>query len=151
GRLGVLSFESRNPDFLSVTHFELIKVLASQTTVALRNASLYKEVPFIGLLEPLLQKKHKFMAMDKRRRSTYGALAVATMLFLILCPLPMRVVGDATATPQSTATIQTPVDGVVARVYVREGDQVKAGTILADLEDWDYRSALASAEAKYAT
>src|SRR5205085_7440855 len=66
GRLGVLSFESRTPDFLSVTHFELIKVLASQTTVALRNASLSKEVPFIGLLEPLLPKKHKFMAMHIR-------------------------------------------------------------------------------------
>jgi RND family efflux transporter MFP subunit len=151
GRLGVLSFESRNPDFLSDTHFELIKVLASQTTVALRNASLYKEVPFIGVLEPLLQKKHEFMAMDSRRRSTYVVLAVATALFLVLCPLPLRVVGDATVTPETTSKIQTPVDGVVSRVFVREGDAVKAGTILADLEDWDYRSALASAQAKYAT
>ena len=30
GRLGILSFESRNPDFLSDAHFEFIKVLAGQ-------------------------------------------------------------------------------------------------------------------------
>ena len=42
-------------------------------------------------------------------------------------------------------------DGVVAKVFVREGDAVKAGTVIADLEDWDYRSALAAANAKHAT
>lgn len=151
GRMGVLAFESRNPDFLTDTHFELIKVLASQASVALRNASLYKEVPFIGILEPLLHRKHEFMEMDKRRRGAYVVLAVATALFLALCPLPMRVVGDAVVTPQTTAKIQTPVDAVVAKVYVKEGDSVKAGTVIADLEDWNPRSALAAAQAKYET
>lgn len=151
GRMGVLAFESRNPDFLSETHFELIKVLASQASVALRNASLYKEVPFIGILEPLLQRKHAFMEMDKKRRGAYAVLAVATALFLVLCPLPMRVAGDAVVTPQTTAKIQTPVDAVVAKVYVKEGDPVKAGTVIADLEDWNARGALAAAQAKFET
>jgi RND family efflux transporter MFP subunit len=151
GRMGVLAFESRNPDFLSDTHFEMIRVLASQASVALRNASLYKEVPFIGVLEPLLQKKHAFMAMDKRRRGAYAVLAAAAALFLALCPLPMRVVGDAVVTPQTTSKIQTPVDAVVRNVYVKEGDSVKAGTVLADLEDWNQRSALAAAQAKFDT
>jgi RND family efflux transporter MFP subunit len=46
------------------------------------------------------------------------------------------------------AQIQPEVEGVVARVHVREGDEVKRGTVLADLEDWDYRATLAAAEAK---
>src|SRR5579872_419822 len=33
GRVGVLSFESSDPDFLTVAHLEMIKVLASQATV----------------------------------------------------------------------------------------------------------------------
>jgi RND family efflux transporter MFP subunit len=33
-------------------------------------------------------------------------------------------------------------------VLVREGDRVTRGTVLAEMEDWDYRGALASAEAK---
>src|SRR5216683_1390276 len=60
GRLGILLFESSDPDFLAEAHLEMLKVLASQATVALRNASLYKEVPFIGLLGPILQRKTKF-------------------------------------------------------------------------------------------
>jgi len=37
---------------------------------------------------------------------------------------------------------------VVRNVYVREGDPVTRGTIVADMEDWDYRAALSSAQAK---
>ncbi|MEO5937202.1 MAG: efflux RND transporter periplasmic adaptor subunit, partial [Terriglobales bacterium] len=151
GRLGILSFESRNPGFLTDTHFELIKVLASQATVALRNASLYTEVPFIGILEPLLQKRNEFMRMEGRRRTATVILAVAAVLFLAVFPLPMRVVGDSTVAPESTAKVQAAVEGVVKTVYVKEGDPVKAGTILAELDDWEFRSALAGAQAKYAT
>lgn len=151
GRMGILSFESRKPDFLSDTHFEMIKVLASQATVALRNASLYTEVPFIGILEPLLQKRNEFMRMEGRRRSAVIALAVAAVLFLAVFPLPMRVVGDSTVAPESTAKVQAAVEGIVKRVYVKEGDPVKAGTILADMDDWEFRSALAAAQAKHAT
>ena len=149
GRLGVLSFESSDPDFLSVAHLEIIKVLAGQATVALRNASLYRDVPFINLLEPLLQKKRRFLALEKRRRWLMTALGVAVGLFLIVCPLPMRVSGDATVASVRTAQVQAGVDGVVKNVYIHEGDQVRQGAVLAELEDWNYRADVAAAEAKY--
>jgi RND family efflux transporter MFP subunit len=149
GRLGVLSFESSDPDFLTVAHLEIIKVLAAQATVALRNASLYREVPFINLLEPLLQRKKRFLAMEKRRRRLMIALGVAVALFLFFCPLPMRVSGDATVASARTAQVQAGVDGVVKGVYVHEGDQVRQGAVLAELEDWNYRADLAAANAKY--
>jgi RND family efflux transporter MFP subunit len=151
GRLGVLSFESRNPDFLTEAHFEFINVVASQATVALRNASLYEEVPLIGVLEPIIQKKKQFMAMEARRRRTYLALAAAVVVFLVFVPLPMRVAGDATVSPQSSSDVQAEVEGVVRKVYVHEGDHVAKGTILAELNDWDYRAALAAAQAKRET
>ena len=151
GRVGILSFESSNPDFLSEAHLEMIKVLAGQATVALRNAQMYKEVPFIGVLEPVLQRKRRFMRMEKRRRAATLAVAAAAVLFLVLCPVPMRVSGEARAAPIASAEIMPEVEGVVSRVYVHEGEAVKAGTILADLEDWNYRAALAAAQAKYST
>ena len=149
GRLGVLSFESVDPDFLTVAHLEIIKVLAGQATVALRNASLYREVPFINLLAPLLQKKKRFLAMEKRRRRLMIALAGAVALFLVFCPLPMRVSGDATVASARTEQVQAGVDGVVKNVYVHEGDHVRQGAVLADLETWNYRADLAAAEARY--
>ena len=149
GRLGILSFESSDPDFLTVAHLEIIKVLAGQATVALRNASLYREVPFINVLEPLLQRKKRFLAMEKRRRRLVIGLAAAAGLFLILCPLPMRVEGNATIAPVRSAQVQASVDGVVKNVFIREGDFVRQGTVLAELEDWNYRADLADAQAKY--
>ena len=71
GRLGVLSLESSDFDFLTDAHMEMIKILGGQATVALRNAAMYREVPFIGILEPVLERKRKFLALEKRRR---GAL-----------------------------------------------------------------------------
>ncbi|HXY03158.1 MAG TPA: GAF domain-containing protein, partial [Terriglobales bacterium] len=68
GPLGILSFESSDPDFMTRAHFEIVRVLAAQATVALRNASLYRDVPFISVLEPVLEKKRRFFAMEKRRR-----------------------------------------------------------------------------------
>jgi len=149
GRLGVLSFESSDPDFLTAAHLEIIKVLAGQATVALRNASLYREVPFINLLEPLLQRKKRFLAMEKRRRWLMIALAVVAGLFLIFCPLPMRVSGNATVASARSAQVQAAVDGVVKNVYIHEGDHVGQGAVLAELEDWNYRADLVAAEAKY--
>ena len=151
GRLGVLSLESSDPDFLTEAHIEMIKILGGQATVALRNAAMYREVPFIGILEPVLEKKRRFMALEKRRRGALVAVAVAVLLFLIFCPIPMRVAGEATVAPAFRAQVQPEVEGVVQKVYVREGEKVKAGAILADLADWDYRAALAAAEAKYNT
>ena len=151
GRVGTLSFESSDPDFLSLAHLEMIKVLASQATVALRNASLYKEVPFIGVLEPLLQKKQKFLALEKRRRAALVAGVGALLVFLIAFPLPLRIDGTAVVAPAHAAHVGTQVEGVVRQVNVREGEAVKKGTVLASLEDWEFQSALAAAKAKYET
>jgi len=149
GRIGILSFESSDPDFLSTAHLEMIKVLAGQATVALRNATLYREVPFIDLLEPILSRKRKFLAMEKRRRMLMVGAAVAAVVFLTAVPLPLRVAGSATVAPVRSARIQPEVPGMVQRVEVQEGDAVLQGAVLAQLDDWQYRSALAEAQAKY--
>ena len=149
GRVGILSFESSDPGFLTEVHFEMIKVLSGQATVALRNASLYQEVPFIGILEPLMQRKAKFMALPGRRRAAILAMAAAGAIFLGAFPFPMRVDGSADAGAAHIAQIEPEVDGTVRKVYVHEGDYVNRAAVLADLEDWDYRAALNSARAKY--
>ncbi len=151
GRVGTLSFESSDPDFLGPAHLEMIKILTSQATVALRNASLYREVPFIDLIKPVLDRKRKFMALEKRRRALLLVGGAAALLFLLIFPLPLRVVGDASVSPAQSVLIQPEVEGVVQHVNVREGDAVSAGTVLATLSDWQYRAQLAAAQAKYET
>ncbi|HSE50313.1 MAG TPA: efflux RND transporter periplasmic adaptor subunit [Terriglobales bacterium] len=150
GRVGIITFESSDPDFLNEAHFEMIKVLAGQATVAIRNAEMYKEVPFIGILEPLLQKRDRFMRLGKRRRQTYITATVVGLVLLAVTPMPMRLDGDATVAPALRAQVQPEVEGVVRRVLVKEGERVAPGTVIAEMEDWDAKSALAAAEAKRA-
>ena len=65
----MLLYAATDPEFLDTAQTEMIKILAGQATVAIRNALLYREVPLIGLLEPLMQKKRRDSA-DQRKSAT---------------------------------------------------------------------------------
>ena len=149
GRIGVLAIESSNPDFLSIAHLEMIKVLAGQATVALRNASMYREVPFIDFIEPIMARKRKFLALERRRRLLLIAATLVVLTFLAGFPLPLRVDGSAVVAPVHTVRVQPEVGGLVEKVDVREGDTVHPGQQLAQLDDWQERIGLATAQAKY--
>jgi RND family efflux transporter MFP subunit len=149
GRVGVLAMESSDPDFLGPAHIEILQLLASQATVALRNAQMYKEVPFISVLEPVLARKRRFMAMEKKRRTLIVAACVFVLVFLVAFPFPLRVDGDAVVTPLHRVQIQPEAAGVVYRVLVHEGDNVRAGDVLAEMENWNSRYSLAEAQAKH--
>jgi RND family efflux transporter MFP subunit len=151
GRVGMYAMESSDPDFLSPAHLEILQLLASQATVALRNAQMYKEVPFISVIEPVLVRKRKFMAMQKHRRVLWYTVAALAFFFLVLCPLPMRVDGDAAVTPGQRALVQPEVAGVISKVFVKEGEHVQRGQALAQMEGWNFRSALAAADSRYET
>ncbi|MES2221508.1 MAG: GAF domain-containing protein [Acidobacteriota bacterium] len=149
GRVGLLLYQSSDPDFLDLPHTEMIKILAGQATVAIRNALLYREVPLINLLEPLMQKKQAILRSSRSRRLGYATAAVAILLFLVLCPLPMRVHGTAVVAAQHQVTIAAPSEGNVSAVYVHEGERVSAGQILGAMNDWQWRTDLAVSEERY--
>jgi multidrug resistance efflux pump/GAF domain-containing protein len=151
GRVGLLLYESSDPDFLEVAHIEMIKVLAGQTTVAIRNALLYREVPLISLLEPLVQRKQAFMRSGRKRQGVILGTVAAVILLLIFCPLPLRISGTAVVAPQSVITLAAPVEGTIANVYTREGQHVSRGEVLGTMDDWSWRNQLAAAQAKYET
>jgi GAF domain-containing protein/multidrug resistance efflux pump len=149
GRVGLLLYESSDPDFLEQAHIEMIKVLAGQTTVAIRNALLYREVPLISLLEPLVQKKQAFLRSERKRQGVILGSIVAAILLLIFCPLPLRISGTAVVAPQSVVTLAAPVEGTIANVYAREGQHVSRGEVVGTMDDWSWRNQLTSAQAKY--
>jgi len=129
----------------------MIKVLAAQATVAVRNAMLYREVPLISLIEPLVQKRAALLRTSRGRRLTVAAVFAAVVLVLVFCPLPMRVTGSAVIAPQHLVTVAAPVDGNVEAVYAHEGQRVAAGDLLASLNDWQWRTDLAASQARYQT
>lgn len=148
GRVGVLTYESSQADFLDVPHIEMIKILAGQATVAIRNALLYREVPLISLIEPLVKRKQKLLNDTRSQWMTLG-IVFECVLFLSVFPFPMRVSGNAVIAPQHIVTVAAPVDGTVSAVFAHEGQRVSAGDVIGEMNDWAWRAELVSAQAKY--
>jgi GAF domain-containing protein/multidrug resistance efflux pump len=147
GTLGVLALLSSDADFLTDNNKETVAILANQTTVAIRNAQLYQQVPLANLLQPFSQRKKKFLAaMPRSRWELYARRAAIAVALLVIVPWPMRVGTDATVVPASRQMVSAIDGGVVQRVFVHEGDAVQPGQILAQLDDGDDRVKLAEAE-----
>src|SRR5438445_3345132 len=128
GPLGVLLFEAKRADFAGPTQRELAEILANQTTVALRNAQLYNQVPLVDALGALAAKKRALMRMPQQRRRLYMAATAATLAAVTLLRWPLRVAGDHPSFRASTyAEARTLVPGTVERVLVREGMAVAGG------------------------
>jgi len=146
GKLGVLAFESREPLVFDEETRDLLQILVNQATVAVRNAQLYQQVPLAGFWKPLLERRRKLVALPKRRRNAWIAVAGAILL-VALFPWRLRIAGPARILPGSRAAVTSGVDGVVAAVHKHEGDRVDAGEVIAILRDEAYAAHLAESEA----
>jgi GAF domain-containing protein/biotin carboxyl carrier protein len=141
GTVGVLVFESAQPDFATDSQRELAAVLGNQTAVAVRNALLYQEVPLVDALGAIAAKKRQWLALPRRRRQVYAAAALLTLAAVTLIRWPLRVRGsDPVFRPAGYAEARTLVAGIVERVLVREGMAVARGAPLLQLRDAELRA-----------
>jgi multidrug efflux pump subunit AcrA (membrane-fusion protein) len=93
GVIGILLFEARQVDFASEQQRNLAAILANQTTVAIRNAQLYRQVPMADALGALAARKQALLAIPGRRRALYVAATLAVVAGLTLIRWPLRVAG----------------------------------------------------------
>ena len=85
---------------------------------------------------------------SRRREITWGALAAAALAILFLVHLPLRIAGPFTVLPEENADVRAAVEGIVEEIRVHEGDQVKAGDVIARLADKDARAELLKTQAQ---
>jgi RND family efflux transporter MFP subunit len=148
GTLGAIALLSGDADFLMPHHKETFGVLANQTTVAIRNAQLYQQVPLANILQPLAARKEKLLsAIPQGRWRVYAERTGIVAALLILVPWPVRVGTNATVVPANRRIVSTIEGGFVRHVTVHEGDAVQPGQLLAQLDDGDDRVKLAQAQA----
>nr|MBA2243583.1 GAF domain-containing protein [Gemmatimonadota bacterium] len=147
GRLGVLAFEFATPHRLSEWGREAANLLAIQTALALRNAQLYADVPFISWLEPLAERRRKLAALPGSTWLRWGAAALAVVLALALIRIPLRL---AASEASVRAAVQQPAraatGGIVDAVWIEEGQQVAAGAPVLRLRDEELLRRLREAE-----
>ncbi len=145
GKLGVLSFESREPLLFDEETRGLLQILVNQATVAVRNAQLYQQVPLAGFWKPLLEKRRQVLAIPRRRRLSWTIGTALGLVLLTVVPWPLRVGGPARVLPGRRAAVTSLVDGIIGTVSRREGDVVGAGDTIATLRSDGYEAELAAA------
>lgn len=151
GTLGVIALLSGDADFLTDTNRETVAILANQTTVAIRNAQLYQQVPLANFLQPLAERKKKLLSAVMQGRTLLYAERIGLIaLLLIVVPWPLRLGTDATVVPAERRMVSTIEGGIVQHVFVHEGDTVQPGQVLAQLYNGGNRVKLAEAEAALA-
>ncbi|MGN7613527.1 GAF domain-containing protein [Magnetococcales bacterium HHB-1] len=147
GTLGVGWLESDLADFASGSKKDILYVLGSQATVALRNASLFQSVPFGEFLGKVGKKSQKLISGWRR-----VAMIVLTLLSMIAAlhylPIFRAVTGPCTIEARFGEGVFLPVAGKIKQVYVREGDEVKAGDLLVELDDAPIRLRLIESESR---
>jgi RND family efflux transporter MFP subunit len=145
GCVGVLALLSEQPDFLTASNLELLSILASQTTVAVRNARLYQEVPLASFLRPFLKSKQRLEEVTHGRWVELSWKAAVVIGLLVIIPWKFRIQTNATVVPAERRVVSAEVNGVIQSVPVREGQRVHAGEVVASLVDSDYRVLLEGA------
>ena len=147
GELGRLLFEFGEPDVLDERMREATAILANQAALALRNAQLYADVPFISVLEPIAQKRRALMALPAPVLVKYGAGILVVLALLVLVRIPLRVSASAAVVH---AAVQLPARagaaGVIEAMLVREGDRVAVGQPIARLRNETLLARIAEAE-----
>ncbi|MGB0036069.1 MAG: efflux RND transporter periplasmic adaptor subunit [Candidatus Acidiferrales bacterium] len=81
----------------------------------------------------LREKKEKYMAWKMTRVQQVGLLGV--VLLLLIPPVPVNVSTDLVLEPGRQAQVRADSPGLVREVFVRQGDEVQAGQVLAVLDN----------------
>ena len=116
--------------------------------------SLRKAVPVVRAW--VRQQRENYMAWKITRAQQFGALGVA--LLLLLPPFSSKVTTQLLLEPGKDAHVRAEVDGEVQQVFVRQGQEVQAGQVLAILQNPEIEAqakvlaqelALASSDLRY--
>jgi GAF domain-containing protein len=134
GRLGTLYLESKELDAFLEVEREQLGLLANQTTVALRNAQLYDQVPFIGVVERVGGWKRQLVGTGGRPLLRRLGIQAAVVTAILLVPWGVRVKPPETVLlPGERTPVRATVAGLIDEVRIEEGKEVSAGQILAVL------------------
>lgn len=149
GVLGIVLFESDEAGFANGSKADMLHILASQATVALRNASLFNSIPFSAVLSSVGQKSQSWISGWKRQ---VAIIAIILSLFTALHYLPIFrwVSGPAIVEARLGRGVFAPLDGTLQQVLVKEGQRVEAGQTIAKLGSSSIKLSLLEAETQLA-
>lgn len=148
GVLGVVVFESDEPGFANGSKADLLHILCAQATVALRNASLFKSIPFSAALSQVGKKKGMSFGGSWKVRLGVAAGILGLVTLLHYLPVFRWVSGPAIVEAKLGQGVFMQLGGKLKSINVGEGQLVKKGETIAHLDDNPIRLQLLEAESK---
>lgn len=116
---------------------------ANQLAKALDAATHFHHIP----LRPLVSGAGRVLRAwneDRQRKVLTWVVAPAVVLMAaLLFPVPYKIKAECKVVPARTSAVVAETDGKIVEVLAPEGAKVKAGDVLAKLEDTDYATQLA--------
>ncbi len=149
GVLGVVVFESDEPGFASGSKADLLHILSSQATVALRNASLFNSIPFSAALSKAGKKGLGF-GSGWKAKVLMAAAVLAAVCLLHFLPVFRWVSGPAIVEAKLGQGVFMPLGGKLKSVEVNEGQLLQKDQIIAQLDDNPIRLQLLEAQSQLA-
>jgi GAF domain-containing protein len=137
--IGALLFERRDLDPFGDEQIDLLEQLAS-TLGPILEIKRNNELSWLNRIQSDL--KQSFANSTSRQGRGFRALVVLGAVLLVVLPaIPIQYSLNAPARLEgvSQRMIVAPIDGYLRSVYVRPGDTIKAGQVLADMADEDLR------------
>ena len=110
-------------------------MLAGQLAVSIRNAQLYRQLPMVGALAPLIERRERWQRLTPAQRRRWIAAAAALLLIVAVIPWPRSVAGGAQVLPAQEVPVRAAAGGIVRSVDVYSGAWVRSGQILARLDE----------------
>lgn len=142
GSVGALIFEGHNAHLMAPHERELMSMFSALVTSAVRNARAHRVISTV--VDSILSSR-------SRRRVAWSFLAVAVAAALVFIRWPLRITTtDASFRSIARSEIRPTVEGIVDRVFVREGTQVERGAPIIQLRDDEIRARLDAARASLA-
>jgi len=148
--VGVLCVEQVEPEEFTEAQLKKIEQVAAVASSAMGNALTYRDIPFSRLVRALAQLRDWLRTKPSRKRVIYAGLAVALLAWMVLVRGNLKVNGDCRLRMVGLSGAYSQVTGVVKDVVVRTGDTVKAGQMLANLENPELEARLVQARAELA-
>lgn len=152
GRIGAFYMESGAVGFLGDSGLEAAQLLATQASVALRNAELYGQVPLIGLLAPVADRWRRMTSLGGTAFLRRVGIPAAIVIALFLIPWRERVsIHNAELIPGDRMPVRATVDGLLTDIRVDEGTTVSQGDVLALLRQDEFTIRIAETEGELAS
>jgi biotin carboxyl carrier protein len=103
----------------------------------------YHALPFRWFLGKVARAVTEWRAHRRKKFAVLAIVLAVLAVILLLIPVPLKVTADCTIDPTHKAVAVSESAGKISKVFVREGQEVKPGDPLAQLDDQDYLTQIA--------